>query len=501
MKRSELLGIAEGWFAQRGWKPMKFQYETWRHFLAGRHGMLNAPTGSGKTYALLVPVMLDFIRRYPKDYQERYDSGLQLIWIAPIRALTKEIEFSAKTLCEGLGLNWRIEVRTGDSSSSVKNRQKKSMPEILITTPESLHLILAQKQYPRLFRKLQAFVADEWHELLGTKRAVQVELALSRFKAMRPNLRIWGISATIGNLDEALEVLLGNAHAPSSIALVKANIQKKIEVVTMLPDEIEKFPWAGHIGLKMLEKVLPIIHGSKTTLIFTNTRAQAEIWYQRLLETDPSLAGMMAMHHGSIDKKLRHWVEAELHGERLRAVVCTSSLDLGVDFRPVETIVQIGSPKGVARFLQRAGRSGHQPGATSCIHFLPTNSLELVESAALKQAMDEQFLEHRQPYVRSFDVLVQYLITLAVSEGFYPQVLFKEIQSTFCYQGLTEAEWSWLLAFITHGGESLNHYDEFHKVEVAPDGKFQVTSRRVALRHRLNIGTIVSDQLMIVKML
>jgi ATP-dependent Lhr-like helicase len=457
----------------------------------GQHGLVNAPTGSGKTYSLIIPILLEFIRDHANN-RGKEKNGLQAIWITPIRALTKEIRQSAQRAADDLGLNWQVAVRSGDTSSSERQKQKRKPPEILITTPESLHLLLASKGYEKLFKNLKTVVTDEWHELIGSKRGVQMELALSRLKGFLPKLKVWGISATIGNMDEALAVLMGNSLQEGKYQVIKARIKKDIGVKTVLPDEIETFPWAGHLGIKLLEKVLPIIYSSQSTLIFTNTRAQCEIWYQNLLDADPDLAGAIAMHHGSIDRKLRDWVEDALHEGILKAVVCTSSLDLGVDFRPVETIVQIGSPKGVARFMQRAGRSGHQPGAPSRIYFVPTHSLELMEGAALRQAIDEQKLESRLPYIRSFDVLLQYLVTLAVSDGFVPRVILEEVRGTYAYQSITDDEWAWLLDFITTGGESLSAYNEYKKV-VVEDGIYKVDSRRVALQHRLSMGTIVSD--------
>ncbi len=506
MQQEQLFRLAKNWFASQNWTPFPFQEEAWQRYLAGESGVVNAPTGSGKTYSLLIPILLEFIKKHPQDFTKS-NNGLQAIWITPIRALTKEIQLAAQRAIQGLGLNWTVAVRSGDTSSTERSNQKKKPPELLITTPESLHLMLASKGYPQLFKNLQAVIIDEWHELLGSKRGVQVELALSRLRALLPNLKVWGISATIGNMEEAVNVLLPNVPAESLFAekdsagtsIIRSDIHKQIEVTSVLPDEIETFPWAGHLGLKLLHKVLPIIESSKSTLIFTNTRSQCERWYQMMLETQPDLAGIIAMHHGSLSREIRDWVENALHEGTLKAVVCTSSLDLGVDFRPVETIVQVGSPKGVARFLQRAGRSGHQPGAISNIYFVPTHSLELLEGAALRQAISEGQMESRIPYIRSFDVLVQYLITLAVSEGFSPQEIFKEIKKTYSFSSITPDEWAWILHFITTGGESLHAYDEYKKVEIQEDGLYKVTDRRTALRHRLSIGTIVSDVNLIVK--
>lgn len=478
------------WFKSKGWKVFPFQEESWEAYSQGFSGLVNAPTGSGKTYSLMIVALL--------REDSKKNKGVKWIWLTPIRALAKEIHQSAEKAIEGMGLDWTVGVRTGDTTTKQRADQKKNMPDLLITTPESLHLLLASKNYPHTFRNLEAVVVDEWHELLGSKRAVQAELALSRLRFLNSELRIWGISATIGNMEEAMEVLLGPSFSEDKIRFIKADIKKVIEVTSILPDEVETLPWAGHLGIRMLKKVIPIIHKSRTTLIFTNTHSQAEIWYQRILDIAPELAGLIAMHHGSISRDIRFWVEDALHTGQLKVVVCTSSLDLGVDFHPVETIIQVGSPKGVSRFMQRAGRSGHQPGAISRIYFVPTHTLELVEAAALRQGIKEELVENREPYARSFDVLIQYMITLAVSEGFDAQQLLEEVRTTFSYQSISGEEWQWCMDFITQGGKSLSGYNEFHKVE-KEEGLYKVTDRRTAMRHRLSIGTIVSDVMIKIK--
>lgn len=493
--------IVENWFSSKKWEVFPFQKETWDAFLDGKNGLLNAPTGSGKTFALWLPCIIKWINENPDTYQQKADNGLRVIWITPLRALAKDIEIALQGSLDEMNIPWKIGRRTGDVSTSIKQKQNRRMPEVLITTPESIHILLAQKEYKRHFKKLDVIIVDEWHELLGSKRGTQTELGLSRLKGIRPNLSVWGISATIGNLDEALEVLLGSDHSSTSSIIIRADIKKDINIQSVIPDEIENFPWYGHLGLNLLPKILPIIDGSTSTLIFTNTRGQSELWFQRILDARPDLAGTLALHHGSLDRNVRDWVEASLHEGILKAVVCTSSLDLGVDFTPVETVIQIGSPKGVARFLQRAGRSGHQPGATSTIHFVPTHALELIEAAALKTAIDETEMESRQPILKPIDVLIQYLVTLGVSDGFYPERIFKEVRNTFAYQALTTQEWEWILTFITTGGKSLTQYSEYSKVEINEYGLYQVLDRKIARRQRMSIGTIASDAMLRVKYL
>jgi ATP-dependent helicase Lhr and Lhr-like helicase len=538
------------WLLSQKRKPFAFQEQTWQHIINGKSGLVNAPTGFGKTYSVFLGALIQFINNNPTNFTTKKNNGLQLLWVTPLRALAKDIERAMNEVITELGMQWKVASRNGDTSTSDRAKQKRNLPEVLIITPESLHLFLAQKNYAETFKDLKIIAVDEWHELLGSKRGVQVELAVSRLvglgkwevgngqlavgnmqfakseeqplnkvlkkttkkesklnlienaqstnQPINQKLSVWGISATIGNLDEAKDVLLSSLKTEGVI--IKAYVQKKFEIHSIIPDEIEKYPWAGHLGIKMATSILPIIDKNKTTLLFINTRGMSETWYQTILDIAPELAGAVALHHGSIERELRTWVEDALHEGILKVVVCTSSLDLGVDFRPVETVIQVGSPKGVARFLQRAGRSGHQPDAVSKIYFLPTHSLELVEAAALKEAVGEQNIESRLPMLMCFDVLIQYLCTLAISDGFYPEKLFEEIKSTYCFSEINEEEWQQVLQFITVGGVALREYDDFKKVEII-DGLYKINNRKIAMRHRMHIGTIVSDAMLRVKFL
>lgn len=497
--------VIKNWLSSNGRIPFLFQEQAWQHITNTESGLVNAPTGCGKTYSVFLGALIDFINHNPDNYKNKKKNGLQLIWITPLRALAKDIGRAMEEVIHELGMNWQIGIRNGDTDMAERARQKRQMPEVLIITPESLHLLLAQKGYHDVFRSLKIIAVDEWHELLGSKRGVQVELAISRIVHCQSapdsyrvgsQLQVWGISATIGNLDEARAVLMSSLQKEGVI--VKANMDKAIEIESIFPDEIEKYPWAGHLGIKLAHKVLPIIEQSRTTLIFINTRGMSERWYQTLLDICPDLAGSIALHHGSVDMELRNWVEENLHTGNLKAVVCTASLDLGVDFRPVETVIQVGSPKGVARFLQRAGRSGHSPDAVSRIYFLPTHSLELAEAAALKQAIREKVIESRPPMLLCFDVLIQYLSTLAISEGFIPGEIYKELITTYCYKEMTREEWEKIIHFISSGGEALQQYDDYKKIE-NEDGIYRLKNRRMAMRHRMQIGTIVSEPMMKVK--
>jgi ATP-dependent helicase Lhr and Lhr-like helicase len=484
--------LAHKWYQLKQWAPHSFQKECWQAVMEQKSGLLNAPTGSGKTMALWFGILELYYR------QNKEAKGLHCLYISPLRALSKEISLATQQVSDSLGLGFSIGLRSGDTSTAERNAQKKSLPNALITTPESVHILLSQKGAEATFGKLQVVIVDEWHELMGSKRGVQVELALSRLKAINPNLIVWGISATIGNLPQAMEVLHGNNH--KNCVLIQAKIPKKYVLKTIFPETLDHFPWAGHLGIQLLPQVLKLIMQSNTTLVFTNTRSFAEIWYQQLLSVAPQLAGQIAMHHGSLSPEVRKWVEDALHTGTLKAVICTSSLDLGVDFQPVDTVIQIGSPKGVSRLIQRAGRSGHRPGATSSIYFVPTHSLEIIEGSALRIAMEANELEAREPYVRSFDVLIQYLMTLAVADGFQASTIYKEITQTHCFETITPQEWAWCLHFLSQGGQSLQAYDEYQKITQI-NGLYKVENRRIALRHKLSIGTIMSDSMIKVQLM
>ncbi len=488
-KNSTGFQIIKKWMDEKDRDPFGFQSETWFKYSNNYSGMVIAPTGFGKTFSVFLAVVIDYM-----NHPENYKTGMKLLWITPLRALAKDIAKAMSEALEEIGLDWEVAVRNGDTSAANRAKQTRKMPDILIITPESLHLLLAQKQHLKFFKNLQCIVVDEWHELLSSKRGVMTELAVSRILRYQKKLRIWGITATIGNLEEAMNVLI-----PYNIKKTKvvAKEKKKIEIKSVFPDDLEVLPWAGHLGTRLVDKIIPIILESQTTLVFTNTRSQAEMWYQVLLSTHPDFAGQIAIHHSSVDKDIRIWIEENLSSGYLKAVISTSSLDLGVDFKPVDTVIQIGSSKGIARFLQRAGRSGHSPFETSKIYFVPTHSLELIEVAALKEAVKQNKIEPREPLVLCYDVLLQFVLTLAVGDGFDEKETYQQITSTNAFRDLSLEEWTWILTFITVGGK-LKNYEEYHKV-VIENGLYKVTSRRIAMLHRMNIGAIVSDSMLKVK--
>jgi ATP-dependent Lhr-like helicase len=483
----------------------------------------------GKTLAVWGGPLLDGLAERERSAGDAGEDPVPLrhLWITPLRALARDTVRSLREPVEALGLPWTVELRTGDTGSGVKKRQRTRPPTVLVTTPESLSLLLSYPETQRAFAHLESVVVDEWHELLGTKRGVQTELGLARLRRWRPELRTWGLSATLGNLEEALDVLLGGDASGTGGGgdevgvgrgggggsagprggpgvrvgrLVRGPERPPPEVETVIPDSLERFPWAGHVGLRTLPAVVEAVASASTTLLFTNTRSQAEIWFQALNDARPGWSGSLALHHGSLDRQERAAAEAGLADGSLRCVVCTSSLDLGVDFAPVEQVVQVGSPKGVGRLLQRAGRSGHVPGARSRVLCVPTHAFELAEFAAARRAMAGGRVEPREPVDRPLDVLAQHLVTVGLGGGFEPDDLLDEVRTTRAFRDLSGEEWSWCLDFVGRGGPALKAYPRYARVRPV-EGRYTVPDRTVARRHRMGIGTITSDSAMEVRFL
>jgi ATP-dependent Lhr-like helicase len=477
--------IAREWFEHRGFAPFDFQKAVWRAMAKDKSGLLHATTGAGKTYA----VWLGALARFASKGADKRKAPLTVLWITPMRALAADSARALAEPLEALGLDFSVGVRTGDTSLAERARQNRRMPSTLITTPESLSLMLARNDAGDLLRSVRLVVVDEWHELIGNKRGVQVQLALARLALIEPQLMVWGLSATLGNLKRASEALLGGREG----VLIEGQIEKDLIVDTLLPDTMERFPWGGHLGIRMLMPVVKEIEAARTTLVFLNTRSQAEIWFQSILQARPDWAGILALHHGSLAKEVRDWVEISLKEGKLKAVVCTSSLDLGVDFLPVERVLQIGSAKGIARLLQRAGRSGHAPGRASRVTLVPTTAIELIEAAAAKDAVATRRVEPREPPDKPLDVLVQHLVTIALGAGFVAADLLREVRMAYSYRALTIEEWSWALDFVTRGGPSLIAYPEYRRVVADETGVYRVPDASIAKRHRMSVGTIVAD--------
>ena len=487
------LPTVDEWFASQGRIPFAFQREVWSAYRAGESGLIHAPTGTGKTLA----AFLGPVQEAVAERATAKDTPIRVLWITPLRALASDTTASLQAATDGMGLSWVVGTRTADTKASARVKQRSRLPPVLVTTPESLCLFLTREESRGTFAELRCVVVDEWHELLASKRGVQVELALARLRRWIPGLRTWGLSATLGNINTARETLLGHGNSGRAI---RGLLSKETIIDSVLPATIDRFSWAGHLGLSMLPQVVAEIDRSASCLVFTNTRSQTELWYQAILAARPDWAAQMALHHGSLDRGVREYVEHAVADGKLRCVVCTSSLDLGVDFSPVDHVLQIGSPKGVARLIQRAGRSGHRPGGVSRVTFVPTNALELIEVAAARSAATAGLIEGRDPVEKPLDVLAQHAVTVALGGGFTEADLLEEVRTTRAYRDLSPAEWLWVLDFVTRGGESLRAYPDYHRVTVE-GGVYRVTDARVARRHRMSLGTIVSDAVVQVRFL
>ena len=508
------------YFSKRGWTPFDFQLETWNAYLAGRSGLVHAPTGTGKTLAVWLGPVLEYLNEAahapapvaavssgspPRRPNRTIAPPLRVLWLTPLRALATDTVQSLIEPAEFFGLPWTIEKRTGDTPQSLKAKQRTRLPTALVTTPESLSLILSYPEARDMLSTLRCVIVDEWHELLSSKRGTQTELALARLRRWNPGLSTWGLSATLDNLDEARDTLVPNAtkgkgEAGQRAYLISAPLPKATRIETVLPPSVIRFPWSGHLGTNLIEPVLEAIESAASTLLFTNTRSQAELWFRAITRARPDWLGVVAIHHGSLDRDVRARVEDELRAGSLRCVVCTSSLDLGVDFSPVDQVIQVGSPKGIARLLQRAGRSGHQPGATSRVLCVPAHALELVEFAAARRAAVARRVEPRRPLSKPLDVLVQHLVTVAAGGGFTPGELFDEVRTAHAYCDLSQTEFHWALDFVTRGGAALGAYPQYHKVTPGADSKpHTITDATIAKLHRLAIGTISSDTSMTVR--
>ncbi|MFZ4573722.1 MAG: ligase-associated DNA damage response DEXH box helicase [Phycisphaerales bacterium] len=476
------------WFQRRGWSPWGFQTETWEAYAAGKSGLIQVATGAGKTYAAVMGPIAEAI-----DDLEAAKSllpSVRVVYVTPLRAVSRDIELAIKLPIDEMSLPLLVESRTGDTKASVRQKQKLRLPHVLVTTPESLCLLLAREDAARVFGDLRCLILDEWHELLASKRGSQVELAAARLRAISPRLRTWALSATLANLHDAAACAAGiGGDTP---AIVTGDMRRPISLRTVFPNADSRLPWVGHMGLGMLPAVVDAIDLSKPTILFTNTRSQSERWFSALLVVRPEWAPLMALHHGSIDREERERVEAGLKSGELRLVVATSSLDLGIDFSPVERVIQVGSPKGIARLMQRAGRAAHRPNATTEILCVPTYALELLEIAAARDAIARGEIEARRPYERPLDVLSQHLVTVGLGDGFEPDRMFDEVRTAFSYKDLTREEFDWTLGLVTNGGGTLHAYPEYHKLRNV-DGRYRVTNSRIAQVHRLNVGTITAD--------
>ena len=465
------------WFRARGWQPHGHQLEMLAAAEAGQSALLIAPTGGGKTLAGFLPSLVDLAGDAPP--------GLHTLYISPLKALTSDIQRNLMTPVGEIGLDLRIETRTGDTSTKDRQRQKTDPPHMLLTTPESLALLISYPESRSIFAGLKAIVIDELHALAGTKRGDLLALGLARLAKLAPGARRIGLSATVAWPDDLAAYL---APDGMPVALIRGGATPEPQIAILEP--AAELPWAGHMGVHAVPEVLLAIKAHRTTLVFVNTRAQAEIVFQELWkQNDDSLP--IALHHGSLATEQRHKVEAAMATGKLRAVVATSSLDLGIDWAGVDLVIQIGAPKGVARLVQRIGRANHRFDAPSRAILAPANRFEVLECRAAVDAVAAHELDGERPRPGGLDVLAQHILCLCCAEPITGQDLFDEVTGAAPYRRLDRKTFDDCLDFVATGGYALASYERWHKLFQDSLGRYQVAGDPVARRYRMNIGTIV----------
>ena len=494
------------WFASRGWSPRAHQLELLAKTKAGRSALLIAPTGGGKTLAGFLPSLVELGEKAPRATKLvstgsviRRDGGLHTLYISPLKALAVDIARNLEMPVREMKLAVRLETRTGDTPASKRQRQRRDPPDILLTTPEQLALLLASADAPYMFGSLRRVVLDELHSLVTSKRGDLLALGMARLFQLAPAMTTVGLSATVAEPDELCSFLVPQplqGTAQADLVIAQAGAQPK---VTML-DTSERLPWAGHSARHALGEIYDLIKQHKTTLIFVNTRSQAEFTFQSLWGiNDDNLA--IALHHGSLDVAQRRKVEDAMSAGKLRAVVCTSSLDLGVDWGDVDLVVNIGAPKGSSRLMQRVGRSNHRYDEPSKAVLVPSNRFEVLECRAAIDAVAANAQDTPPLRTGALDVLCQHILGRAVGEPFLADDLYAEVLSAAPYAGLSRTDFDDAVDFVATGGYALKAYERFAKIRQGKDGKWRVAHPRVAQRYRMNIGTIVEADMLKVRLM
>jgi ATP-dependent Lhr-like helicase len=493
------------WFAGRGWAPRPHQLELLAKAKGGRSTLLIAPTGGGKTLAGFLPTLVEFYeaatpaRRLVSTGRElRRSRGLHTLYISPLKALAVDIARNLEIPVREMGLNVRLETRTGDTPASKRQRQRRYPPDILLTTPEQLALLLASADASYLFGTLRRVVLDELHSLVTSKRGDLLSLGLARLFALTPRLTTVGLSATVAEPEDLARFLVPQRHgetARADIVVAQAGAQP---LVSMLDTEAH-LPWAGHSARHALGEIYHLIKRHKTTLVFVNTRSQAEFLFQELWGVnDDNLA--IALHHGSLDVAQRRKVEDAMAAGKLRAVVCTSSLDLGVDWGDVDLVVNVGAPKGASRLMQRIGRSNHRLDEPSEGVLVPANRFEVLECRAAIDAVAENAQDTPPLRTGALDVLAQHILGRAVGAPFLSDELYAEVRQAAPYVALARADFDAAVDFVATGGYALKAYERFAKIRQGKDGRWRITHPRVAQRYRMNVGTIVEADMLKVRL-
>ncbi len=490
------------WFAARGWTPRAHQLALLDKAAAGRSALLIAPTGAGKTLAGFLPTLVELtespLHRNPRGRPGPRGDALHTLYISPLKALAVDIARNLERPVAEMGLPIRIETRTGDTPPGKRLRQRRHPPDILLTTPEQLALILSTADAPFLFATLRRVVLDELHSLVTSKRGDLLSLGLTRLFTLAPGLTSVGLSATVAAPDELCRYLVPQRGSPTDMADLVIASPGAQPVVKML-DTAERLPWAGHSARHALGEIYEMIKRHRTTLVFVNTRSQAEMLFQELWRTnDEGLA--IALHHGSLDAAQRRKVEAAMAAGRLKAVVCTSSLDLGVDWGDVDLVVNVGAPKGASRITQRIGRSNHRLDEPSHAVLVPANRFEVLECRAAIGAVAEGAQDTPPLRTGALDVLAQHLLGCACGAPFRPNDLFDEVRRAAPFTGLTRGDFDAVLDLVATGGYALRVYERFARIRQGKDGQYRVSNPRVAQQYRLNVGTIVEDVMIKVRL-
>ncbi len=491
-----------GWFASRGWAPRAHQLALLDNARAGRSTLLIAPTGAGKTLAGFLPTLVELAERRTRRGPGRAlatGGGLHTLYISPLKALAVDIARNLDQPVAEMGLPVRVETRTGDTPASKRQRQRRYPPDILLTTPEQLALLLSTADAPYLFATLRRVVLDELHSLVTSKRGDLLSLGLARLFRIAPALTTIGLSATVAEPDDLARYLVpqrGGAPAQADILVAEAGAEP---IVTML-DTAERLPWAGHSARHALGEMYDLIRRHRTVLMFVNTRSQAEMLFQELWRiNDDGLA--IALHHGSLDAAQRRKVEAAMAAGRLRAVVCTSSLDLGIDWGDVDLVINVGAPKGASRLTQRIGRANHRLDEPSEAVLIPANRFEVLECQAAIEAVAAGAQDTPPLRTGAFDVLAQHVLGCACGEPFRPDELYDEVRRAAPFANLTRADFDAVVDFVATGGYALRVYERFAKIKPDQQGRYRVSNPRVAQQYRLNVGTIVEETMIKVRLM
>ena len=486
---SDILKIEpiDNWLKKNNWAIYNHQIETLKLSENGYDVLLVAPTGGGKTLAGFLPSLNDLINNKPKK------NNLHTLYISPLKALTIDVHRNLTSPIEDQGLDIRVETRTGDTSAYKKNRQKVLPPDMLMTTPESLALLLSNKESKDYFKNLKYLVIDEIHTLVNTKRGDLLSLNLSRISSISPDCKRIGLSATVKNKNAVLKFLTSKKKAKT--LNVEETSVPKIDIL----ETNNRVPWSGHMASYAIRDIYQKIKKSSLTIVFVNTRAQAELVFNKLWqENDNNLR--IAIHHGSLEKEIRRKVESLMSLGKIDCVVATSSLDLGIDWGDVDLVVQIGSPKGISRFLQRIGRSNHRFDEPSNALLVPSNRFEYLECLSAINSIKNKLLDETKEKKGSLDVLAQHILGVACSEPFQVDELYNQVINAWPYRNLTKIKFFEVLEFVKNGGYSLKHYEQYSKIGVNKDKFYAIKNKSVRNRYRLNVGTIVESYMLKVKL-